>query len=75
MVDEDRLRDLRLYASYSPAQVVLRYSAGEDPEPPSSPETYRFPAAIGFVDVSGFTALSEKLSKEHGRKGAELLNQ
>ena len=31
-------------------------------------------AAVGFVDVSGFTKLSEKLAAEYGRKGAELLN-
>ena len=71
----DDLRNLRLFSSYSPAQVVLRYAAMEDPQPPTEPEHNDFPAAIGFVDVSGFTALSEKLNKDHGRKGAELLNQ
>ena len=60
---------------YSPAQVVLRYAAMEDPQPPTEPEHNDSSAAIGFVDVSGFTALSEKLNKDHGRKGAELLNQ
>ena len=37
-------------------------------------EQEEFIGAVGFVDVSGFTKLSEKLAKEHGRKGAELLN-
>ena len=72
---ETQLRDLRLFASYSPSQVLLRYAAMKEPHPPSEPECMRFPAAIGFVDVSGFTALAEKLNKEHKRKGAELLNQ
>ena len=65
---------LRLFASYSPAEVCLRYSDLPDPRPPDGPEQEDFDAAIGFVDVSGFTALSEKLNKDHGRKGAELLN-
>ena len=69
------MRNLRLFASYSPSQVVLRYAAQAAPEPPTEAEHNIFPAAIGFVDVSGFTALSEKLNKDHGRKGAELLNQ
>ncbi|KAL1515656.1 hypothetical protein AB1Y20_002274 [Prymnesium parvum] len=72
---EDASRNLRLFSSYSPAQVVLRYASQEQPQPPTEPEHYSFLAAVGFVDVSGFTALSEKLNKDHGRKGAELLNQ
>jgi len=76
---EDRVEDLdlqlKLFASYSPAEVVLRYANDPDPKPPMQPEHNTFRGAIGFVDVSGFTALSEKLSKDHGRKGAELLNQ
>ena len=71
----DELRALRLFASYSPLQVVLRYAQQQNPTPPIGAEENTFPAAIGFVDVSGFTALSEKLNKEHKRKGAELLNQ
>ena len=72
--DEEALH-WRLFASYSPAEVVLRYADLADPKPPEVPEQQDFDAAIGFVDVSGFTALSEKLNKDHGRKGAELLNQ
>ena len=66
---------MRLFASYSPAEVVLRYADMQNPQPPQAAEQEDFDAAIGFVDVSGFTALSEKLNKDHGRKGAELLNQ
>ena len=37
--------------------------AGEaDPRPPDGPEQHDFDAAIGFVDVSGFTALSEAMT-------------
>ena len=74
--DEEQLAtQLKLFASYSPAEVVLRYLFDKNPVPPAAPEQDNFEAAIGFVDVSGFTALSEKLNKDHGRKGAELLNQ
>lgn len=74
--EEDQLDlQLKLFASYSPAEVVLRYAHETDPRPPDKPEHNEFEGAIGFVDVSGFTALSEKLNKDHGRKGAELLNQ
>ena len=74
--EEEQLElQLRLFASYSPAEVVLRYANDPNPVPPDAPEHNEFPGAIGFVDVSGFTALSEKLNKDHGRKGAELLNQ
>ena len=65
----------QIFASYSPAEVVLRYADMTNPKPPEAPEQEDFESAIGFVDVSGFTALSEKLHKEHGKRGAELLNQ
>ena len=64
----------QIFASYSPAEVVLRYADMPNPQPPAEPEQQDFEAAIGFVDVSGFTALSENLQKTHGKKGAELLN-
>jgi len=35
---------------------------------------YSFDAAVAFVDISGFTALSEKLIKLYGTAGAEYLN-
>ena len=65
----------QIFASYSPAEVVLRYADMANPKPPEAPEQEDFESAVGFVDVSGFTALSEKLHKEHGKRGAELLNQ
>ena len=61
---------VRLFASYSPAEVVLRFK--RDPAPLVAPEREDFNAAIGFVDVSGFTALSEKLQKQFGfRRGCQ----
>ena len=62
--------------SYMPVAVVQQYSAmGAQPTLPTGPIREDFPAAIGFVDISGFTALSEKLQQAEGRKGAELLSQ
>lgn len=64
-------------ASYSPAEIVLRYALQENPTPPQSEEREDFDSAIGFVDVSGFTALSEKLKKDETQLGlgSELLNR
>jgi len=33
-----------------------------------------FEAAVSFIDVSGFTGLSEHLARQHGAHGAEILN-
>ena len=71
---KQQLNELRL-VSYVPVGIVQRHARLELPEPPVQPQRETFPAAIGFVDVSGFTALSEKLRAEHARQGAELLNQ
>ena len=68
----EELSSLRVFASYVPAEIVLRSLA--NPAPPSKADREDFPAAIGFVDVSGFTALSEKLLKEYGRRSSEMLN-
>ena len=65
--DTVNLRALRVFASYLPAGLVLRYAASADPRPPVQPEREDFEAVVCFLDVSGFTALSEKLQKEHGQ--------
>ena len=50
-------------------------AAGSDLRPPTVAEQHDFDGAVCFVDVSGFTALSEALAKQHGPvHGAELLN-
>lgn len=59
--------------SYIPASLVARASSGA--RVPQEPWREDFLGAVGFVDVSGFTALSERLKSEFKNKGAELLNQ
>ena len=62
-----------ILASYSPRMLISRFA--DDSTPPSSCSEMAVYGAVVFVDVSGFTALSEALSKEHGPiEGAELLN-
>jgi class 3 adenylate cyclase len=71
---EEGLRDAeRHLLSYIPASLVQRVVA--DPTEPDTPWKENFLGAVAFVDVSGFTALSEKLKSEVGRGGSELLNQ
>ena len=67
--DTVNLRSLRVFASYLPAGLALRYAASVDPKPPVQPEREEFEAVVCFLDISGFTALSEKLQKEHGQAG------
>ena len=61
-------------ASYVPAHVVFEMLDGEVREPPSKPERQDFEGAVAFVDISGFTALSEKLKEQYGKGGSEKLN-
>lgn len=63
-----------LYARYLPTIVVERFS-GLDSKPLIDAEKQFFPAACAFVDISGFTKLSEKLSHDYGVNGAEMLNK
>ena len=76
VIEPHALEKVLVLASYSPAEVVHRFAS----IPPAElrmlaePEKHDFVAAVGFVDVSGFTKLSEKLASEHGRAGAEMLN-
>ncbi|HMA38211.1 MAG TPA: adenylate/guanylate cyclase domain-containing protein [Chloroflexia bacterium] len=56
--------------SYVPHLVVSRLAA--DGAPAGSPTSDRFAAAVLFADISGFTALAERLA-EHGPAGAEEL--
>ncbi len=57
-------------ASYVPALVLRRFAA--DPTPLRGPEREQFPAAVLFADISGFTALTERLA-QRGPAGAEAL--
>ena len=63
-----------LYARYLPSIVVERFKM-DNMKPLVGPERHIFPAACAFVDISGFTKLSEKLVEEYGVNGAEMLNK
>ena len=63
-----------ILASYSPRMVIERFQ--KDMTPPSCPMQTVFYGAVVFVDVSGFTKLSESLAEHYGTKqGAEKLNE
>lgn len=64
----------QVYAKYVPFVVRQRFASEGNHEPLKHPEIERFQGLVAFVDISGFTKLSEKLVKEHGQEGAELLN-
>lgn len=61
---------LHTYASFVPRLIVERYQL--DPAPPNKTYVRRFPAAVLFADVAGFTRLTEDLAKS-GPAGAENL--
>jgi class 3 adenylate cyclase/tetratricopeptide (TPR) repeat protein len=56
--------------SYVPRILASRLAA--DPVMPATPTTDHFPAAVFFADISGFTALADRLA-EHGPAGVEEL--
>lgn len=57
-------------ASYVPALIKHRLAA--DPTPIDIPQSHHFPTAVLYADISGFTALTERLA-HHGPAGAEEL--
>ncbi|MEW5957938.1 MAG: AAA family ATPase [Chloroflexota bacterium] len=59
-------------ASYVPALISRRLAV--DPTPIHAPVSETFPAAVLFTDISGFTALTERLARQ-GPVGAEELSQ
>ncbi|HEY1016500.1 MAG TPA: adenylate/guanylate cyclase domain-containing protein, partial [Herpetosiphonaceae bacterium] len=63
---------LKTIASYVPDQIIEQLSVSA--EPPVEPQQTRFPAAVLFADISGFTALGERLAGQ-GVEGAESLTQ
>ena len=73
MASTTSLEKLAAYVPMPVAQAVL-----QNPRPLSAPKSRRFPAAVLFADISGFTPLSEMLSQA-GPTGAEelthLINQ
>ncbi|KAG8462766.1 hypothetical protein KFE25_004742 [Diacronema lutheri] len=61
----------RALARFTPSVVLQRLVSS----PLVREEMSRFPAAVGFVDISGFTKLSMLLHDREGQRGAETLNQ
>src|SRR6266542_2580531 len=59
-----------LFASFVPK--VIRKRVIQDPTPIDSPIAQDFPAVVLFADISGFTALTERLA-EKGPVGVETL--
>ena len=69
-----QLDKVAVLASYSPRIVIERFQ--HDASLPNCPTETLFYGAVVFVDISGFTALSEALSKQYDVKiGAEKLNE
>lgn len=57
-------------ASYVPALVARQFAAS--PDPLTAPTSQRFPAAVLFADVAGYTAMAVSLA-QRGPAGAEDL--
>ncbi len=67
-MDNGNISDLlHTIAAYIPSSLVRDVLDNPAPAPPTEPHTMRFPAAVLFGDVSGFTPLTEAL----GQKGSE----
>jgi class 3 adenylate cyclase/tetratricopeptide (TPR) repeat protein len=60
------------FRSYVPELIVRRFA--RSPNLPNVAESETFPAALLFVDISGFTSLAEQLAKQ-GPIGAEQLSE
>ena len=69
MADDDATTAIR---AYLPRILLRRIAATPDLH---LPDETCFAAAVAFVDVSGFTALSTSLADVHGREGGELLQK
>lgn len=64
---------LRRLSSYIP-KLILRRIRGETDTDKWSPQLYEFPGAILFMDVSGFTRLTDELAAK-GPSGVEQMQQ
>src|SRR5512134_2993998 len=65
---------LRILAAYVPPDVARAALLRDTPVDPEQPRFRRFPAAVLFADVSGFTPLTEGLARK-GPEGAEELTR
>src|SRR5689334_25135033 len=67
---QDRWMLVETLTPYVPRLILARLAA--DPHPVVPPAPARFPAALLFADISGFTPLAEQLA-EQGPAGTEQL--
>jgi class 3 adenylate cyclase len=65
---------LRILAAYVPPHIVRVTLSAVSPIPPTEATADRFPAAVLFADVSGFTPLTEALAQK-GAEGPEELTR
>lgn len=65
---------LHTLAAYVPPHIAQEVLSEPAPVPPSAPKGNRFPAAVLFADVSGFTPLTEALAQK-GSEGPEELTR
>ena len=65
---------LRTLAAYIPPNISRAVLSDPSPAPPDAAKFERFPAAVLFVDVSGFTPLTEALA-QRGSEGPEELTR
>ncbi len=65
---------LRTIATYVPPNIVRATLAESTPSPPTEAMPDRFPVAVLFADVSGFTPLTEALAQK-GAEGPEELTR
>lgn len=63
---------LRSLTSYVPNVILRSFIHSNEPNPVTPPFSEKFPAAVLFADISGFTPLTEKLGKM-GSRGVEIL--
>ena len=66
------------YVQFTPTIVpyippTLIHTILADPEKPTEPTANRFPAAVPFTNVSGFSSLTEALAQKGGTAGPEEL--
>ncbi len=69
---DDPLALVKTLTRYIPTLIAGRLAA--DPAPIRQPTAERFAAALLFVDISGFTRLTERLA-QHGPSGVEELSR
>ena len=65
-------------ATYLPNVLIrqlLKSTSFADGQPPSEPSIQQFPAAILFLDISGFTMLNERLAQLGPAKGPEIVTK